>query len=362
MKKLTMILVLVVLFITACGASETSHTLEGTYNDFVEIASPSEVVTNSELAASIDLISWREVDCDEVEASTPSPPIVINTEATFFYMTFEEAVMEFATDVVVVQYVASRPFGESLTEFEFIVLDRILGYAADRIFVYSDNHVSADVFGTEQSVVYAPGNLTFNHGATYMLPLIRVSRAHTNIQDDGFTFIRNIVIDLGNPARSRMYNENLFQHSASLDFGEMSRARIAIDHFLVEYIENLTRYNPPSRDFIRTDVFEDIVSKSPYVFVVEVGEPLRLSHEQANTDLMATDLYYATVVQVLKGDVVAGKEIVMIFLADTVSSGEQHIIAVEPIREGSSWFQFTSRNGLFETGQIREVVAIVSQQ
>ena len=357
---LTLMLILV---LSACGSYDALlSNASFYYNHSYDIALSEGTLDYdfSEIGGGVDFVSLQG-DLDDYQTS-PTPPVVLRSEASFMYMTFEEAITEFATDVVVAQYVGSRPFGVNLTEFEFIVVDRILGYAGDRIFVYSNNNVSADVFGASESVVYMPGNLAFSYGTTYMLPLIRISRAHTNIQAEGFTFIRNIVINLDNPAMSIMYSEELSNHSAALDFSAMGHARMDVASFLVSYVDKLTRYNTPSRGFINSNEIEDILYESPYVLLIEIGSPLRLSHEQASTDLMATDLFYINIIYELKGNPVITYDTVMIFVANTVSPGEQHIVAVEPITEGSSWFQLTSRNSLFSFDQLLTIEPILTAQ
>jgi hypothetical protein len=47
------------------------------------------------------------------------------------------------------------------------------------------------------------------------------------------------------------------------------------------------------------------------------------------------------------------------FFSDTVFQGEQHIVAVERISEGSSSFNFTSRNSLFSMDQLDENMEIL---
>ena len=277
-------------------------------------------------------------------------------EATYHYLTFEEALSEFATDVVIVQYVDHRPFGDNLLEFEFIVLERVLGYAADRIFVYVDPTIEADVFGSDMAVVYRPGDLTFTHGTTYMLALIGIDSPYANTRENGFTFIRNIVINLDDTASSMMYSEPLALHSESLDFDGSD-----VVQEIISYAIELTYDNPPAMEVIRSQAVEDITNESPYVLIVEINEPLRLSNEQESTDWMATDIYFVTVVEALKGDINVGYEFVMIFNADTVLPGERHIIAIEELEEGIGWYRLTSRNSLFQMSQFDEITSVLSQ-
>lgn len=217
--------------------------------------------------------------------------------------------------------------------------------------------MSAQVFDVSSEVDFMPGELTFNSKTNYMLPLIAIGQLHANTHDDGYTFIRNIVIDLDNPSRSVMYSESLTEHSANLDFNKQVSKQD-----LVSFVADLTKNNPPGRNFIRSESIEDIIDESPYILIVEINDPLRLSHEQFNTDWGATDLYNVTVVRSLKGDVDVGYEFVMIFLADTVLPGEQHIIATGPPAEGSSFYRFSSRNSLFRMEQLDEIMSMLRHQ
>ena len=262
------------------------------------------------------------------------------------------AISEFTTDVVIVQHISSRPFGETLIEHEFVVIERVLGNAPDRIFVYTTRALESP---------YSPP-ITSNHiGFTfpftpetdYLLPLIRIGNPYAKTHEDGYTMVNYIVIDLNNPLNSVELGSPLSSisfDSMELNF-EANPSRVQI----IQFISELTEGNPAGREYIRSDRLEDIIKASPYVFVVEINRPLRLAHEQVTRDWGETDLFYATVVQVLKGDIEVGANIVVSFFSYTVQRGEQHIVAVEPLSEGSTWFIFTSRNSLFNLEQLEEI-------
>jgi len=275
------------------------------------------------------------------------------------HRTFEET-LEDATDVVIAQYVGSRPFGDEdgLTEFEFVVLDRVLGDAADTIFIYASNNVGFEVIGDGIRIAHLPREITFNSGTEYLLPLEQDSwGVYANIHDDGFRFLESIVIDLDDLSNSTMYNEAIAAHSESLDFdGSISRRDV------ISRVERLTRNNPPAPDFIRSEEIEDIIHGSPYVLVVEVGEPIRLN-ENTNSPWHSTDLYEVTVVESLKGYPEANEEAVVLFFADTVFPSERHIVVVRPIEAGATdWFNFTSRNSLFSMDQLDDIRAIIDNE
>ena len=274
----------------------------------------------------------------------------------FNYRTFDDAISEVSTDVVIAQYIRSRRFGRNLTEFEFSVSDRILGNAADRIFVYASNTDTHIVSGGDVSLGYRPNEITFDRGVDYLLPLSKISNVYANTHDDGFRFIRVIAVDLDNPSNSVMYNEPLASHSEVLDFnGQLSREEI------ISWVEGLTQDNPLALDFIRSEDIEDIINESPYVLVIEVGDSESLLRDSNRGDWVSTDLYNVTVIESLKGDIDVGAELVVIFFANTVLPGEQHIVAVEQIPEGS-FYQFTSRNSLFSLDNLDEIVAIIENE
>jgi hypothetical protein len=50
----------------------------------------------------------------------------------------------------------------------------------------------------------------------------------------------------------------------------------------------------------------------------------------------------------------------VVFGADTVRTGELHIVAVEPLTVGSSTYEFTSKNSLFSMDQLDEIMAIIN--
>jgi len=297
----------------------------------------------------------------ETEPLPEHSEIILEPERTFEYeyLTFEDTLLEFATDVVVAQYVRHRLFSDNITEFEFVVSERILGNAADRIFIYV-RHTNANVSGGEMNVTYEPGDLVFSPGVEYLLPLTAINSPYAMTHEDGFVFIRNIVVNLDDPQSSIMYSEPLYLHIEGLDFNSRSNSR----HQIEVYVENLTRDIISPREVIRSERIEDIILGSPYVLVVEISDPFRLSDRQGVTDVMRTDIYNATIIQVLKGTIEIGNldgEFAVIFFADTVLPGEQHIVAVSPIEEGSPWFEFTSRNSLFHMDQLDEILTILGQ-
>jgi len=264
------------------------------------------------------------------------------TELSGIHLDFEQALL-ISTDIVIANFVRQRSFGENLTEFEFNVTDRVLGNAADRIFVYSENTSNNQ------------DNLMFDRTTSYLLVLDRLHGATLKTHEDGFIFINNLIINLDNPTISTMNNDTLSNHSPRLDFDSTSLS----ENSIITFVRDITANNPPARERIRSDSFSDIIINSPYIFIVEVNEPRRLVSAQVTRDWMETDIYFCTIAEVIKGDVDINLEISVVFFADTVRTGEQYIVAVERISEGSTTFELTSANSLFIMSQLDEVMSII---
>ena len=289
--------------------------------------------------------------------TTSSPDLI----ASYNYFTFDEAVLNFATDIVIAQYVGSRPFGESEMEFEFVVSERLLGNATERIFIYAGGNIHAHVSGHEREVDYISGSLTFSPGVDYLLPLSRINSPYSNRYDggDNFIFIFNIVIEPNTPSTSTMYSEFLSLHTTGLDIDEDTTTWeiLSFVEGLAKQIERETQWE---RVFIHSQEMEDIIKGSPDVWVIELNEPRSLYIDFPSTGSgISTDIYYITVVQSLKGDREVGDELILSFFPDTVLTGERHIVAVTPIREGSNRYNFTSRNSLFRMDQLEEIMMIL---
>jgi len=270
------------------------------------------------------------------------------------YRTFEQALLG-ATDVVIAHYVGHRPFGATLTEFEFTVIDRILGNAADTIFVYASRG-SASIMGGAGASSYDQGALSFTSGTEYVLALSGLSGATANTHPDGFTFIYNLIIDLSNPTESTMYGEPISLHATEINFNSRSLNREQIIAFVTE----ATADNPPGNSHIRSDNIVDIVAGSSYILVVDINEPLRLVDAQVTRDWVETDIYHTTVVSALKGDINAGFNLEVVFFANTVQTGERHIVAVEQLEPRSSMFLLTSPHSLFNINQLDEIMTVLA--
>jgi hypothetical protein len=357
-KQLIAVAILATLTLGACNTGETAS--ETNLDTTTPTTDCTTTMSNAhDTSPSTDFSTTLATDIAITPEETDTTPPATNSSSTsainsgeqhpgggfnyeFEYFTFEQMLL-FATDVVIAQYVGHKPFGRNAMEYEFVVLDRVLGNAPDRIFVYT-------------STINAGGNLdAFNRqsgftNARYLLPVRAIADAITDTHDDGYTFIRSLVVDLDEPSRSTFMGEVLNPHSTGLDFNSRSLSRNTI----VSYVREITRNNTLAPQIIRSERLEDIISGSPYVLVVEIGE--RLAGGGG-----VTEIYEVDVVRALKGGVEQGGEVFIEFPHGSVQPGERHIVAVRQLNEGySDWFWFTSRNSLFGMERLDEVLRVIN--
>ncbi|MCL2528315.1 MAG: copper amine oxidase N-terminal domain-containing protein, partial [Defluviitaleaceae bacterium] len=264
------------------------------------------------------------------------------------YRSFEDTITR-SQHVVVAEFVTSRPFGPHFTEFEFIVHERVFGNPADTIFVYHDH--------TEMCCVFFGDDLAFTTDTHYLLTLTEIANVYASFYDYGLVFYSNLILDLNNPSRSTLYGDPLSYHSV-LNFNNNPSREAIISH-----IRSLPR-DPffVWEMFISSENLGDIINGSPYVLIIEINEHMSLGGNNAHPDIMSTDIYNVTVVEVLKGNMRVGDELRIVFFAGTVFPDEIHLVSVRPTDPGnpnSFFHEFTSRNSLHDLEQRDEIAAII---
>ena len=288
-----------------------------------------------------------------VEVSAESTEEYVLVSICISYGPFEEDVTAVATHLVIAQYISHEPApaGQRSTVFKFEVIENIVGSATDRIFVYmpalewvehSDGTIEFD----------SPRNFVLTPETDYLLVLRQGALTAYSINRE-FSFIQSTVIDLDTP-------ENSIPHGSlpwiltGLNFNTDGNLREDI----ISHVTGLMRDNPPrANNVIMSEAIEDIVLESPYVLMVEINEPISL--DRRTPVWMSTSIYYATVVEILAGreGLAVGDKIDVTFFANTVSTGEQHIIAISRWHD---WFEFTSPHSLLSVDQLDEIKEILA--
>ncbi|MDR2589503.1 MAG: hypothetical protein LBC71_00705 [Oscillospiraceae bacterium] len=293
------------------------------------------------------LTACNSVETNEVNDNQYSISVI--------YQDFDET-LHSSTDIVMVNYIGHKPFGDNLIEYEFIVIDRILGSAESTIFVYIESN-NVSVIKSGGNIDYNLAETMFDVGIDYVIVLKRLQGAMLKTHEDGYLLINNLIINMDTPSLSTMYNEPLSRHSTRLNFAS---ANIS-ENQITQYIKNETVNNIQMEQPIRSDNIVEIIGKSPYIVIINIEEPRRLVNQQVTKDWMETDIYFVSIERVLKGiiDNAIDIEVSVIFLADMVKTGEQYIVAVDRIEESSNTFELTTKNSLFDIRQLDEILTLL---
>jgi len=338
MKKLLAIalcFILLLSFLIAC-TSQTSGTTHQSVN-------------NGSTYTSVD--SNGEINIPEVNLNNREqiiPPFAdcnccIETHASQDIISFEEALLFFTTDIVLAQFVAQRPMGRYNSQLKFTVSERILGDAADTIFVYISHHFGAEIgYGA-----------FFKYGVNYLLPLARINWVLSNFHEDGYHMVPgHIAINLDDPTQSIMYGESIMLHTTEFDFDRRDISTETISSFMKE-IASESSLQDRLPFIIRSNDIQDVVNGSPVIIVVEISEHIRSLYNCIG----GNDWTIVTVVNSMKGQVNVGYTFNLFFPVDSVIVGERYIVALHPSDFPSSHpitgpglynsYRLTSRNSVF---------------
>lgn len=293
------------------------------------------------------------------------------TSAQIDPLTFEEIFL-LSTDVVVAQFVGYRRMGRFTEELEFRVSERILGDAADTIFVYF----------VHRDVLFYPGiaepNIElfahqFEEGVNYLLPLFRNMSVVTNRHDDAYSFIAGncILINLDNPDQIMVRSENILFHSTELDFSSRGLSGMEVLSYVQQAINDDLEFhaeqegvneNAHSPIVIRSNDVSEIVNGSPTIVEIEANQLV----STIDNCLFSHNIYIVTVTRSLKGSFELGYVFDILVPLNSMSLEGRYIVAIDSnsnrlTSRGYYSYPLTSRNSVFPMEyeqQIGEILGI----
>lgn len=274
-------------------------------------------------------------------SSTAGPEIGGHREIR--YMTFEE-LLAVSTDVVIATYQDSFS-GKGYLDQRFVINERLLGEdKGEEIRIYNRAY-QTEVTNTGLSFKYT--DLEYQKGAKYLLVLERFVSVYS---DDAYLLLGNIYIPYDEVQKSTVYGETLQNHS-NLNLSADGLLKETLRDYVLEKTKNNTKLFT-GNDYIKSDKLEDIVSGSPFLVKVRIGDPSFTEAEDRKT-------YECEIVELLKGDI-PQKTIQLILLNGTVVIGNEYIVAIDAGKEpGYSYFLLSARNGVFEMSKADEIEALI---
>ena len=272
--------------------------------------------------------------------------IVKNVEASSIYLTFEQ-LLDAATDIIkgkcvdMVEYV-------SYTEYKFSVLERYIGEdtgSTISIRVPKKEYSVSDNISVHNS---AATDITYNKNNSYFLVLLRFVSVY--LEHDVYI---NVGADLYLPAndlsKCSIYGESLSKHS-TLNTENIT----TFENSLCDSFNSRKNNNSPKfigTDYIKTNDLKTIIKSSDYILKIRVLNEVHVGvAEDRNT-------FECSVISSLKGDVGEKTTVCITFPKDSVTKDDECIVALYEITDVTPRsFVFSSKNSLFETSKISDIM------
>jgi hypothetical protein len=254
--------------------------------------------------------------------------------AEFEYETFEKICAD-ATDIVIARYVSHKPYGgaDFTTEYEFTVKERISGNAPDIINVY-------DVPDNNGTV-----NMHIDGDTDYILVLNYVSR----VQNDFDYYKAVMALNADKPSESEAFGEPISRFTDKFDFEKADRQS------LIQYVSSLASENKP-HVVCRTNDLSELVDLSTDIVRIKVKQAVRERIKDAFSD---TELYYAEVLEPLKGTLKTGSVIKIVFRTGAVKENDEVFVLLDDYENSRILINLTGRDAVYGTERETEIKNIL---
>lgn len=282
------------------------------------------------------------IDLSDQYPDSSSEGVYIDQVAVSF-----EQMIDSATHIVKAECVQSISYGGSY-DHTFKIQKQYKGKITDEQ-IHITVSCGAEIC-LDKGYSYTRDN-QFYPGNTYVL-LLMCDRS-VYYERDKFSIKGDICIPVENVSEARMYNRSLREYS-SLTQTQMKSFK-EVEKYIIQQCATCTSEGYYAGiDYIRSEKLSDILNQSPYVLRVEV---VSLKSEQIKEGIQ---YYKCNVVTEYKGGV--PEEIYVIFFANTVTIGNQYIVAVTKTGPWEDRFRFSAKDSLISIDQEQEVLRILQSK
>ncbi len=267
-------------------------------------------------------------------------------EVSSIYVTFEDAVTQYATDIFKGKCLSVKENEDSF-EYEFQILERYLGEdVGNTVHVYVRKDYIITAFGEEKYISYNEYDTEYEIDHDYYMVTSRYVGVYWEY--DRYFTMCGIHFPISDLSKSTMYSEPIVNHS---NISDINNEQILIDYIAKQLEENP---NPERKLYLgikpidSTDM-ETIIKESEYVFKVKVGKDCGYGLEDRVT-------HECTIVDTLKGDLNVSN-ITILFLRGDVSEGKEYIVAAQ--RSDGNLFVVSSKNSVFKISKQDELMQYI---
>ena len=311
------------------------------------------------------MISCNQVDQSQEEPSnegtyntTESGETLTITQLYARYVTFEDCISD-ATDIVKAKCIDVIESSKNV-EYEFSVTESFLGESkGSNIFVFVQPDQMVEIISGAHKVNESDNyqeNLKYSIGSEYYLILMK----HIDVYYDHDRYMVAYsapFIPAADVSSSTMYGESILKHSSAETLKTEEDLREYITKCIsdIDWSKKLGYYGIP---YITNTDAATIIEKSMHVLKIKITEQ-KYANKSGNKNI-----YLCSVTETLKGTVKKDETIGIEFFPDTISIGEEYIIALNDVDYTSTpqTYIFSSKNSLFSTTEYESILEIINQE
>ncbi len=302
--------------------------------------------------------SLETVPEDSKTVDTPTADATIEiTNIYSEYLSFERCVNA-STDIIKGKCVNIIENPDSV-EYEFSVTKRLTGEdVKSNIFVYVKKNQSVSVI-SDETVEYETyelsARLPYQTGSEYYLLLSRYVSVYYD-HDRYMVFNSTPFIPADDISQSKMYGESILEHS---NMKTLTTEKEFL-RYISSCIENIDKTDRPyyfGKPYTTETDLSAIINEADHVVKVKIQEQAYDGYTVKNKNI-----YRCTVTDSLKGEIQKDAVIQVTFFPDTVSVGDECILALDDSITNITpkHYNFSSKNSFFSLSDYDSIMEILN--
>ncbi len=301
------------------------------------------------LTVSISVIMFGCTNVQEINLPQKNSSYMEVENAVGNYLTFEQ-LLGCATDIIKGKCI-NMVKSETYIEYEFSVLERYMGEDnGSTIYVYVPN-LRVSIADTQ--LVYNTMDVSYRINDSYFLVLSRTVDVY--LEHDRYMNVgANIFLPVDDLSNCSIYGQSFSKHSA-LNTQNVITSKDSLSSYFNSYKNNTPNFW--GMGYIKTNDVATIIKSSDFIMKIKVKNEVYAGiAEDRNT-------FDCVVVSSLKGDVVVGSTVRIVFPKDSVTKDTEYFVALYEFENVSPRsFVFSSKNSLFNTAESDVIMKYVFEQ
>ena len=306
----------------------------------------------------IDNIDQAVTTSSAIDSTESDGVIEKNAHLYAEYLSFERCINS-STDILKGECINIIETSDTI-EYEFSVIKKFLGDEVDsNIFVYVEKNQSVSV-NADTVVKYEISDLAtqtpYQIGSEYYLILTKYVSVYYD-HDRYISFISTPFIPADKISESKMYGESILKHSEIKDL-ETEEDFLNYLSKCIDSIDNTDKPSYHGKPYTTATDMETVIKEADHVVTVKIEAQLFDENSIGNKNI-----YLCTTIDSLYGEIQKGEKIYVTFFPNTVSVGEEYILALDDsiTTITPKHYNFSSKNSLFDLYEYNSITEIIKR-